>query len=100
MAWLSGCNRTHRTVPPEISSGISREDLADRQEEMEKSNESSCVTTTQNDLTSSTPAMFSESETNSKEVSQMRIQVQNSETILVYELNDSVAAKELYEHPH
>ena len=73
-------------MPPEISSGINREDLADRQEEMEKSNESSCVTTTQNDLTSSTPAMFSESETNSKEVSQMRIQVQNSETILVYEL--------------
>lgn len=30
----------------------------------------------------------------------MRIQVQNSETILVYELNDSVAAKDLYEHPH
>ena len=30
----------------------------------------------------------------------MRIQVQNSETSLVYELNDRVAAKELYEHPH
>ena len=45
-------------MPPEISSGINREDLADRQEEIEKSNESSCVTTTQNDLTSSTPAMF------------------------------------------
>lgn len=97
VAWLSGCDQSHRTMTPEISSGINREDLADKQEEMQKSDESSCVTTTPNDSTSSTPAMLSESETNSKEVSQMRIQVQNGETILVYELNDSVAAKELYE---